>query len=63
MSQAEGDMHARRRVFLDDTVIITGVCSTFRWGVPSGDSSNPNSEPTPQLPTRGTARCRDVARP
>ena len=63
VSQTGGDIHARRRVFLDDKVIIAGVCFTFRWCVTSGCSSSPSSEPTPQLPTRGTARCRDVGHP
>ena len=50
-------------MFLDDKVIIAGVCFSFRWCVTSGCSSSPSSEPTPQLPTRGTARCRDVGHP
>ena len=63
LPRAGGDIHARRRMFSDDTVIIAGVCAAFRWRVTFGCSSSPISEPTPQLPTRGTARCRDVGRP
>ena len=44
VSQTGGDIHARRRVFLDDKIIIAGVCFTFRWCITSGCSSSPSSE-------------------